>query len=196
MWNKAVQIRHGINYFNCIGQPGFKAKHNITQRMFLSCGGYWPNKAMKELAEVFERANLADSILVTTGYDNSYNLMPTQTDCVKPMLINDRQEVLSAMRDADCLLMHSYSEGFGLVLLESMLNQTPWIARNIAGANLMQKYGQVYDTDEQLLLLLKNFSTADFNLEQNYNFAQSTHMIWHTVDDIESCAKQKNFKNL
>lgn len=187
--NKAIRVRHGIVERDCIGHAGFKQKYNIQKRMFLSCGGYWPNKAMIELASLFESANLTDSILVTTGYDNRMNLMPQKTKNILPLLIEDRAEVLSAMKDADCILMHSYQEGFGLVLLESMLNHTPWIARNIAGANLMNMYGDVYDTDDELISKLKQFDRSKYDLNGAYDYVKSNHMISNTVDDIEKCVK-------
>lgn len=185
---KAVTIRHGITWQDCMGKPGFKAKHGINGRMFLSCGGYWPNKAMRELARVFETANPSNALLVTTGYDNRMDLMPDPSPLVKPMLIKDRQEVLSAIHDADCLIMHSYQEGFGLVLLEAMLNQTPWISRNIAGAELMKDHGQVYETDEELIFRIRRFDRKDFNIEAAYNHVTQDHLIGHTVDDIERVA--------
>ena len=38
--DKAKRVRHGIKLTESLGKPGFKAKHGITKRMFLSCGGY------------------------------------------------------------------------------------------------------------------------------------------------------------
>ena len=184
--NKVVNIRHGINWENCVGKSGFKSKHNITGKMFLSCGGYWPNKAMKELAELFEVLQLTDTVLVTTGYDNRMNLMPASKSNVYPLLIDDRQEVLSAIYDADCLIMHSYQEGFGLVLLESMFNQTPWISRNIAGAECLKSFGQTYESDAELVTLLRNFNRNDFDIQQSYEYVCQNHLISNTIDDIEN----------
>jgi glycosyltransferase involved in cell wall biosynthesis len=183
--SKAVTVRHGIKWQNCIGKPGFKKKHGIEGRMFLSCGGYWPNKAMKRLAELFEAADIEGAVLVTTGYDNRMNLMPEKRKNVIPLLIDDREEVLSAMYEADCMLMHSYQEGFGLVLLESMLNQTPWIARRIAGAELLETHGKTYQSDAELISLLKKFDRNNFDIESSYNYVTNRHLIKHTVDDIE-----------
>ncbi len=183
--SKAVPIRHGIKWQDCLGTPGFKAKHGITKRMFLSCGGYWPNKAMRELASLFEASGISDAVLVTTGYDNRMDLMPSKSDMVIPMLINDRNEVLSAMYDADCMIMHSRQEGFGLVLLEAMLNQTPWISRNIAGANLLGKFGKTYESDAELLSLIRKFDRAAFDIQAGYEHVTSNHLISNTVDDIE-----------
>jgi glycosyltransferase involved in cell wall biosynthesis len=187
--NKAVNVRHGIAWQDCMGKSGFKVKHGITGKMFLSCGGYWPNKAMKELATVFEICNPQNATLVTTGYDNRMNLMPTHSSLVRPMLINNREEVLSAIYDADCLLMHSYQEGFGLVLLEAMLNQTPWIARKIAGAELMQQYGCTYESDAELIFHIRTFNRNDFDIKGAYDYVCANHLISHTIDDIELITK-------
>ena len=53
--------------------------------MFLSCGGYWPNKRMKPLAKLFD-ATKGDALLVTTGYDNRDNAMPRASDRVLPLM--------------------------------------------------------------------------------------------------------------
>lgn len=187
--NKAFNVRHGIKESDSIGKSGFKSKHNITGTMFLSCGGYWPNKAMKELAILFEKAGLEDAVLVTTGYDNRNNLMPPPSDKVLPLLINDKSEVLSAISEADCYIMHSYIEGFGLVLLESMLNQTPWIARYGSGAALLKDWGKTYSSDDQLVAMLKNFKDLSWDLSGARNYVVGNHLIKNTVDDIEAVAK-------
>lgn len=186
---KAVNVRVGIKRQNSIGTTGFKNKYNIQGPMFLSCGGYWPNKAMKELANLFENANINDAVLVTTGYDNRNNLMPTASGKVLPLLIDDKAEVLSAIAEADCYVMHSWVEGFGLVLLESMLNDTPWIARRTAGARLLEKWGKTYTTDQELVNLLQTFNRQDFDLIGAKNFALENHLISNTIDDIEAVIK-------
>ena len=190
--DKARRVRHGIKLNESLGKPGFKAKHGITKRMFLSCGGYWPNKKMRELAEVFTKAGLEDAMLVTTGYDNRMDLMPTASDCVLPLMIADKTEVLSAISEADCYLMHSNQEGFGLVILESMLNQTPWISRQIAGAAMLNKFGQTYQTDGQLINLLKNFDPIIYDLPAAKQHILDNHTIRSTVDDIEHIIAERS----
>jgi hypothetical protein len=185
VFHKAVNIRYGIKHLENIGTQGFKNKHNIQGTMFLSCGGYWPNKAMKELANIFEKVNISDAVLVTTGYDNRSDLMPDRSERVIPLLIDDKQDVVSAISEADCYIMHSYIEGFGLVLLESMLNKTPWIARHGSGAALLQDWGKTYTTDEQLINLLENFKELSWDLDGAKSHVMSNHLISNTVDDIE-----------
>ena len=187
--HKSHKVIHGISPTDCIGTKGrFKDKYNIPKdkKMFLSCGGYWPNKKMIELAIAFEKANIPDAILVTTGYDNRFNLMPTARGNIMPLMVEDPMDIKDAIADADCYVMNSDAEGFGLVVLESMINKTPWIARNIAGAKLLARYGQVYNTEEELTELLKNFKPEDFNIESAYKYVVQSHLIKNTVDDILS----------
>jgi Glycosyl transferases group 1 len=184
--HKAKRVRHGIKLHESLGKPGFKNKYGITKRMFLSCGGYWPNKKMRELAEVFKRAELEDAVLVTCGYDNRMDLMPSASNNVIPLLIDDKADVLSAISEADCYVMHSNQEGFGLVILESMLNETPWISRQIAGAAMLNKFGQTYQTDGQLINLLKNFDPIVYDLPAAKQHILDNHTISSTVDDIEA----------
>ena len=190
--DKAKRVRHGIKLEDSIGRPGFKAKHGITKRMFLSCGGYWPNKKMRELADVFKHAELEDAVLVTCGYDNRMDLMPAASDNVIPLLIDDKAEVLNAISEADCYLMHSNQEGFGLVILESMLNATPWISRQIAGAAMLNKFGQTYQTDGQLINLLKNFDPIIYDLPAAKQHILDNHTIGSTVDDIEHIIAERS----
>lgn len=184
--DKSIRIRHGIKHQDSIGISGFKAKHGINGRMFLSCGGYWPNKKMKELAELFVQSGVEDAVLVTTGYDNRMQLMPAAVPGkVIPLLIDNKAEVLSAIKEADCYVMHSNQEGFGLVILESMLNRTPWISRHIAGPALLKQFGKTYNRDQELLSLLRNFDPEDHNLDSAEQHVLNNHLIKHTVDDIE-----------
>jgi glycosyltransferase involved in cell wall biosynthesis len=94
------------------------------------------------------------------------------------------QDVKDAIRDADCYVMNSDSEGFGLVILEAMLNETPWIARNIAGARLLSKYGTVYDTEDQLVDVLRNWKRDNAIVKQANKYVIENHLIQNTVNDI------------
>lgn len=184
---KAHRVVHGISPADCTGEKDkFRKKYNISKdtRIFLSCGGYWPNKKMKELAVAFKKADLKDAILITTGYDNRFNIMPNQESNIIPMMIEDPKEVKNAIADADCYIMNSSEEGFGLVILESMLNKTPWISRNLAGAKLLSQYGTVYETEEQLTEILKTWNPNDQQIRDAYGFIINNHTIQNTVDDI------------
>jgi len=186
---KSHKVIHGISPIDCIGEEGkFKDKYGIPKdkKMFLSCGGYWPNKKMIELADAFRKADLKDAILVTTGYDNRFGIMPHASENVIPLMVEDPKDIKDAIADADCYVMNSDAEGFGLVILESMINKTPWISRNIAGAKLLADYGQVYDTEEELIPLLQNFNRDNNKVEYAYQHVIQNHLIKNTVDDILS----------
>jgi len=184
--SKSVKVRHGIVRHSSIGEPGFRDRMDIkTQYMFLSSGGYWPNKGFGELVEIFNSIRRTDVTLVLTGYDNRHGLMPQASEFVKPYLLENREDMLSALKDSDLYILNSTTEGFGLVLLESMLNMTPWVARKIAGAETMQDYGKTYTTPYELEEYLRHFKgapSADCITGQYYVLA--SHLIQHTVEDI------------
>ena len=183
---KAKQVTHGIDPKISVGRPGFREKYGIkTELMFLSCGGYWHNKRMMELVNLFNQVGRYDITLVTTGYDNRFGIKPQDSEYVKNIMIDDRDDVMSAIHEADLYIMHSDREGFGLVLLESMLNKTPWAARNLAGAKLMSEHGFTYNKDEELLKYMKEFKPImQDKIDSAYEFVTTTHMISNTVDDI------------
>ena len=185
--SKSHKVIHGISPNDCIGELGkFKDKYNIPKdkKMFLSCGGYWPNKKMIELAAAFNKANLKDAILVTTGYDNRFDIMPKASENVIPLMVEDPKDIKNAIADTDCYIMNSDAEGFGLVILESMINKTPWISRNIAGAKLLAQFGEVYETEEELIPLLQNFTKNEEKIEKSYQYVIKNNLIANTVDDI------------
>ena len=188
---KAVYVRHGIDADRALGRPGFRAHHDIPadKRMFVSTGGYWPNKRMRELAALFETVR-TDAILITTGYDNRSRLMPDRTDRVLPLMIDDRREVLSAIAEADCYLMHSKDEGFGLTLLEAMLNRTPWVAHATGGARLLDAFGQTYDRDADLVGLIETFEPDEARIERAHQHVLQNHLVDQAVTDIEAVARR------
>jgi hypothetical protein len=186
---KACHVRHALPLAGSLGRPGFRKKFSIPadRRMFLSCGGYWPHKRMKQLGKLFEQANTS-AILVTTGYHRRAFSMPKQSDKVLPLILEDRSDVLSAISEADCYLMHSAHEGFGLVLLEAMLNCTPWISHAVGGAVPLAEYGTVYRSDAELIKLIESFSRDSGKVSRGGHFVRNNHLIEHAVNDIEHAA--------
>lgn len=190
-WNmshKAVKIRHSIKDEESIGASGFRERYNITTPyMFLSCGGFWENKAFRDLVRLFEQSDRPDTTLVLTGYDDRNGLKAHLEGIpgVMPLMLNDRNEVLSALRETDLYIMHSTSEGFGLVLLESMWNYAPWAARHIAGAELLREYGFTYHTNEELIEYLKVYrGVTNQHVVQSHEFVKLAHLVPQSVNDI------------
>jgi glycosyltransferase involved in cell wall biosynthesis len=111
--------------------------------------------------------------------------MPTSTDKVKAFMVDDRKDVLSAITEADLYIMHSYEEGFGLVLLEAMLNKTPWVSRNIAGATTMKEYGVTYNSDAELAVYLATFrEKLEPQIDSAYKYVTETHLTSNAVNSI------------
>jgi glycosyltransferase involved in cell wall biosynthesis len=188
---REVRARHGIPVTPSLGQPGFRARYAIApeRRMFVSCGGYSAHKRMRALARLFTRTQ-GNSLLVTTGYAPARWSMPRRGPRVLPLVIEDHAEVLSAIAEADCYLMHSRNEGFGLVLLEAMLNRTPWIAHETGGATVLAAHGSVYRRDTELVALINGFRPEPAATEAARQAMLEAHRIEHCVDDLEEAAQR------
>jgi len=192
---KAHRIRHGISVQDCTGTPGCfdREKYGIPRdkKMIVSCGGYWRHKRMYELSEIFKAADVKDTVLVTAGHwkgdGNTFARQvpePDEHNRVIALYLPNPQEVKDLIADADLYVMHSMHEGFGLTVLEAMLNRTAWIGYNIAGARILKEFGHTYETDEELLDLLKTHDTLEDKTEAAYQHVMDHHLISHTVDDI------------
>lgn len=211
--DKAVNIRHGIPYDFKYGERiamrnKLCATYGIdpNKKIFLSCGGYWPNKKMKELAALFLAANVSNAVLVTTGYGGYSDLIPNREDGkVYPIVVEEHEEINRWMIAADLYIMHSEREGFGLVLLEAMQRQTPWAARNMAGAAKLvnangpgaKPLGFAYATDEQLTEYIKTFRPENVwdQTVAAHKYFLKNHTIRETCDDIEAILKRENKNN-
>lgn len=176
---KGRRVRHGI-----VPELYFRNVMNKTKTIFVSAGGFWPHKAMTPLAEAFTKANIPDAELHLYGYGEKH-LMPAENDVVKCFFGMDKTEVLLAINAADAYIMNSYEEGFGLVLLEAMMNKTPWYARAIAGAKDMCYYGTTYNDEQELMELLRNHERNDWKIEDAYDYVMANHTIQDTCNDIE-----------
>ena len=176
---KGRRVRHGI-----VPELYFRNIIDKTKTIFVSAGGFWPHKAMTPLAEAFTKANIPDAELHLYGYGEKH-LMPAENDVVKCFYGKDKTEVLLAINGSDAYIMNSYEEGFGLVLLEAMMNKTPWYARNIAGAKDMCYYGTTYNDEQELMELLRNHERDDWKIEDAYNYVMANHTIQDTCNDIE-----------
>jgi len=186
VWDKARRIRHGV-----VPEQTIKLKfihHQGTfdsnkKKTFVSAGGFFPHKAMVPLAEAFENANILGAELRLYGYFDGPK--PVETDKVKVFFGEPKDTVMLAIVNADAYIMNSNEEGFGLVLLEAMLNKTPWFARNIAGAKDMARYGNIFENEEELMEKLFTFKPNKRQIDDAYNYVMANHTIHDTVNDIE-----------
>lgn len=187
--NKSFEVKHGIDPKISISKNSFRNLLGIKndELMLLSCGGFWPHKGFEELAEIFIESGI-EGTLVLTGYDTNRIGNILQNNKIKVVHIEDKEKVIDAINDADYYILNSYEEGFGLVLLESSLNKTKWIARNIAGAKLLSQknIGKVYNNKQELIEILKNLDKIKIDLEYSFNYILKNHLIKNTIDDILS----------
>lgn len=178
---KARRIRHGILPKETIVE---RTRQKDGKNIYVSAGGFWQHKAMPALADAFESANLPNSELHLYGYGEP-NLSPKETDKVKVFYGLPKSSVMEAIANSDGYILNSYEEGFGLVLLEAMMNKVPWFARDIAAAHDLCYYGNVYKDEKELVKLLKTYKQDNEQIIRAYNYVMANHTIEQTADDIE-----------
>jgi len=184
---KIVPIRYGILPEYAQGNEGFKKANNIeTERMFVAAGGFYPHKRLKELANTFKKVSPPDTTLALFGYESSeHGLIPEETDNVRVFTGRSRYEVVDAISEADLLLLNSREEGYGIVLLEAMFNRTQWAAKPVGVAPDIERYGTIYNTDEELEELLSSFSPNEAKISQAYVYVNENHIATRsTINDI------------
>ncbi len=190
MEHKAVHVRHSIVRERSIGGRltgiSMRGRLGIKGSMYVTAGGFWPHKGMKSLAASFNSSELGT--LLCFGYED-HGDRPQDTNKVMTIMGAERELVLDTIAEADGYILNSSEEGFGLVLLESMINKTPWFGRDLAGAHEMQEYGHVYDTEAQLITMLSEFRKSEYDVETPYNYTIANRLTEHTVSDILSVFK-------
>lgn len=189
---KARRIRHGIRLTESLGDT--IRPSGAKSMVFVSAGGFWPHKGFSELAEAFNEVfEGTDHQLWLYGYDCASHAPPYSKN-VTPFFGAARQTVINSIGYADAYIMNSTEEGFGLVLLESLANMTPWIARDIAGASMLKDFGTTYNTKAELKSILKNWAAiASVKKEQalrGHKYVLKNHLISNTVDDIEAVLEE------
>lgn len=178
---KARRIRHGIRPDETIVS---RTRKEDGKTVYVSAGGFWAHKGMPALADAFDKANLPNAELHLYGYGEQ-QLAPPQTSKVKTFYGLPKSSVMQAIANSDGYILNSYEEGFGLVLLEAMMNKVPWFARNIAAAHDLCYHGNVYNDESELIKLLKKYNRDDEKIDRAYNYVMANHTIEQTANDIE-----------
>ena len=156
---------------------------------------------MQELADAFNATfeNTKSVFLDLYGYDCPH-LAPQNRKRVRTHFGKPYTQVIDAIAGSDLYIMNSTEEGFGLVLLEAMLNRVPWAARPIAGARRMADRGFTYTDISDLMKYLTSFvdktkttswdRDTQLKLDDNRNFVLKSMSIRNTCDDIEVVLSQ------
>lgn len=181
--SKARRIRHGI-----VPKTTLNSKNSpyvLDRKYYTSAGGYYPHKAMVPLADYWKNSR-TKKYLVLDGYGEGK--IPPESFTVFVNQHRRREDVLKTIAGSNGYIMNSYEEGFGLVLLEAMLNKVPVYSRNVGAAKEIP-YVMVYEKEEELIPLIEQFESYDEDYRNNwvkcaYNHVMTNHTITQTVNDI------------
>lgn len=174
--DKIIEINYPIKIIiPDMSNNDIRTKFDIDEnkKVWLSAGGFAPHKGMEQLVKLFGYLNMDPSRewmrdnpvqLVLMGYDDHYNLNSLNKDNVSIWKADDPSHVYELMSISDLYIWNSHagSEGYGLVLLESMLMGCPWIGKNIAGAKDLAKlgFGKTFNNSDELYSMLGEYSKA------------------------------------
>jgi len=176
---KAKHIRYSVDLNDCFGT---KSTHNDF--VFLSSGGFGAHKGFCDLIDIFTELNVPNTKLILTGYIGDPPISTNKN--IEVFKINNRLDYLNILANADVYIMNSYSEGFGLVLLDAMINKIPWISRDIAGATDMKQYGNIYSSNQELKKLILNYKHDQNKIEAAYDYILNEKTINCMVKDFYS----------
>jgi glycosyltransferase involved in cell wall biosynthesis len=176
--NKSRYIRYACDIEDSIG-----IKTKSTIRYFFSSGGFAQHKGFNELVQTFLELNLTDTKLILSGYIgekpdvNHNNIIIHKLD--------NRKDYLNMLTNSTLYIMNSFDEGFGLVLLDAMINKVPWISRNIAGATDMSTYGNTYLDKNELKSLMVNFDSNNKKIQSAYEYVLTERSVNKMIEDFE-----------
>jgi glycosyltransferase involved in cell wall biosynthesis len=180
--DKIIMIEYPIEYVEITKtEEEIKKTFGITKsKIYISVGGFSPHKGMDELVEIFEQTHDMNSQLILTGYDTNHGFPSSNDSRISLFNLHEQKLVYELMTVADLLIWNSNigSEGYGLVLLESMLYGCPWVARNDAGAAGLNKLemGNVYVTSNELLRFINDDFVRDENrIESSKEYVKTVH---------------------
>jgi glycosyltransferase involved in cell wall biosynthesis len=178
-------------------------KFGITEeKVYISCGGFWPHKRFEDIAEAFIKVKPPNTELILTGYDMRHGVSAFEKrgrDAgvkIQAFLADDSVNIYELMALSDLYIWNSLpgSEGFGLVLLESMYYNLPWIGVDTAAAYDLSRFtglGKTYTTREELEKLMLNppqkepqYRADDFRrfVVDNYNTEALLRRIFQVLE--------------
>lgn len=182
---KAVQHIYGIPD-DSLGKAGFRAAlHIMSSKLYISAGGFWPHKRMTQLRDAFIKAQVPDTTLVLFGYDSSHGNIPEAASNVIVLNGFEKEVVLAAMAEGNLYISNSEAEGYGVVLLEAMYNQCPWLSTNVAAAHDLAQYGTIFEKEEELIHHLQHWAFDPIKTDYAYKYVTQNQMAKHCIDNLE-----------
>ncbi len=180
-----------------------KIKSSLSSKNIISVGRFSPEKGFLDLIEVFNEVHIIDPkiklFLLGDGYQkeeivdliNKYKL---NKNIIMPGFIDNKTQKKYYLKSA-LYVMTSFTEAFGLVLIESMNNGVPCIAFDSASGarellkndiGILIKNRDKKDMADSIIRILKNDKKLKYyakNINKNINnfYAENIYNNWRKI---------------
>lgn len=140
---EAKRISWGIELPKEGGFLNFKEKYGVDKKMLFYVGGYYDNKRVHKLVEMMRYVDGAKLVCVGNNTKEKYNKgycekLAKNLGVTNKIIFLERipqSDVLSGYRSSDLFLLASDFEGFGIVFLESISFNKPFVSTDCGIAN-------------------------------------------------------------
>lgn len=131
--HKIIPIHEGVSYLMANGKANFKMKNNFG-KYFLYVGNFYPHKNVESLVTGFKMIK-SDYRLLLVGPDDYFTsrLKRRLNDQDKITIVKSPtvEDLIFYYKNAEALVHPSFSEGFGLPIVEAAYFSCPIIASDI-----------------------------------------------------------------
>ena len=188
---KIIPIYEGVSYRLMQTTENTELRHKFKKPFYLYIGNFYPHKNVESLIEAFIKLDRNNIDLILVGPDN-YFADKLQADVEQTGIDNIHfhhtgriGDLVFFYKNALALVNPSFSEGFGLPLIEAVYFNTPIIASDlpvfheILGDDYLSfdPY-KVDDIAEKLSLFLKNPERFHYpDITKKYSFEEMTKKI-------------------
>jgi glycosyltransferase involved in cell wall biosynthesis len=190
--SKIIVTHEGLSY-DLIDNTDDIASLNLPAKYFLYVGNFYPHKNVETLIRAFRHCRFKDTKLVLVGPNNLFsdelNNNLSEKDRANIIFLSNISNKLmpKIYSNALALINPSFSEGFGLPIVEAIHFECPVIASHIpAFIEILGENGNFFDPNDDLALAdkMKNFNNKIVHLDNTFSFKHLTDKTFERYQDV------------
>ena len=188
---KIIPIYEGVSYKLMQKKENTQLRHEFKKPFFLYIGNFYPHKNVESLIEAFIKLDRNNTDLVLVGPDNYFadkllaDVEQSGVDNIHFYHTGSMGDLVYFYKNALALVNPSFSEGFGLPLIEAAYFNTPVIASDLPvfHETLGESYlsfnpHRVDDIAEKLSMCLQNPRLPHYpDITKKFSFEEMTKKI-------------------